>query len=78
MSEKLACRLYTYNRVTSFFDLDFDLNKVHDWYVRWATLYVKHNEGEDYQEIEVSFDGHEEDVDAFKDPSDFEIQLLPQ
>ena len=28
-------------KVNSYWELDFDLNKVEEWYVRWDTLYVK-------------------------------------
>lgn len=37
----------------SLFDLDFDLNEIHDWWIKWDTLYVIHNEGEDPVEYEA-------------------------
>ena len=37
----------------SMFDVDFDLNEVHDWWVKWDTLYVVHSEGEDPEEYEA-------------------------
>lgn len=41
----------------SLFDLDFDLKEVHDWWVKWDTLYVVHSEGEDPEEYEPDISG---------------------
>lgn len=48
MSELTVCY-----EAASNWSLNFDLNDVADWYVKWDTLFVKHNEDdEDYDEYE--------------------------
>lgn len=64
MSELTVC----YEAASSW-NLEFDLNDVADWYVKWDTLFVKHNEeDEDYHEYEPA-DSASENYD-FKRPSE--------
>lgn len=52
----------------SLFDLDFDLAEVHDWWVKWDTLYVVHNEGEEAEEYDPDISGAD-NHDMVKRPS---------
>lgn len=45
----------------SHFDLEFDLAEVHEWWVKWDTLYVIHNEGEEAEEYEAEFSATQDD-----------------
>ena len=52
----------------SRWELDFNLDSVFDWYIRWDTLFVKFKElDEDYDEFEPYF-SCSEDTDSYKYP----------
>ncbi len=52
--ENAMSELTVYYQAASNWDLEFDLKDVADWYVKWDTLFVKHNEDdEDYEEYEA-------------------------
>ena len=52
----------------SRWELDFNLDTVFDWYIRWDTLFVKFKElDEDYDEFEPYF-SCSEDTDSYKYP----------
>lgn len=51
----------------SLFELDFDINEVHQWWIKWDTLYVIHNEGEDPEEYEADISA-ENDHEMTKRP----------
>lgn len=53
----------------SDWELEFDLEKVHSWYIKWDSLYVKHNEHDDYVEYSPSFSA-EDCSDGVKRPTD--------
>ena len=52
---------------SSCWELEFDVNKCQDWYIRWDTLFCRFDEGADYIEFEPSVKASD-DVYAFKDP----------
>ena len=60
-----------YNVVTEFV-VDFDLNSVHDYYVKWERLYVQHNKGDDYVEVECYKRSQSETFD-YKYPHKIEL-----
>ena len=52
----------------SRWELDFNLDSVFDWYIKWDTLFVKFKElDEDYDEIEPDF-SCSDDTDSYKYP----------
>jgi hypothetical protein len=52
----------------SRWELDFNLDTVFDWYIRWDTLFVKFKElDEDYDEFEPDF-SCSDDTDSYKYP----------
>jgi hypothetical protein len=52
----------------SRWELDFNLDSVFDWYIRWDKLFVKFKElDEDYDEFEPYF-SCSDDTDSFKYP----------
>ena len=52
----------------SRWELDFKLDSVFDWYIKWDTLFVKFKElDEDYDEIEPDF-SCSDDTDSYKYP----------
>lgn len=66
MGDRLTAK-YT---IRSHWFLDFDLNLVADWYVRWDTLHVKFNElDEQYVEIEPDMASND-DIYAIEDPEE--------
>ena len=56
-------------------DLNFDLRNVDYWGVKWDTLYVRHNKGEDCEEIPLTYTPEEDAGGAFKRPNDFNLTL---
>ncbi len=55
-----SCELTATYKSASTWALDFDLNAVHDWYVKWDTLYVQHKESDlDFEEYEPTFSAFE-------------------
>ncbi len=65
---EVRCELTATYISSSRWTLDFDLKDVHDWYVKWETLYVKHQENdEDYVEYEPEYSAY--DSDALKRPA---------
>ncbi len=49
-------------KTTSIFNIDFDLKSVHDYWIKWDTLFVVHNEGDDaveYSAVSSAEDDHE-------------------
>ena len=64
MSSTLTASYSTISR----WELDFNLDSVFDWYIRWDTLFVKFKElDEDYDEFEPYF-SCSEDTDSYKYP----------
>ena len=64
---EVRCELTATYISSSQWTLDFDLKDVHDWYVKWDMLYVKHQENdEDYVEYEPEYSAF--DSDALKHP----------
>ncbi len=54
-------------QTSSVWNIDFDLESVHEHWIKWDTLFVIHNEGEDA--IEYSADvSAEDDHEAYKQP----------
>jgi hypothetical protein len=64
-------RIHAYYTGNSWFDVDFDINAVHDWWIKWDTLYVIHNEGEEEEEYEPFLSADEE---MLKRPVDIEVE----
>lgn len=56
----------TYNPFSTW-KIDVDLSKVDDWGIRWNTLYVRHNPGEEYVEYDAMYTA-EQDTYGFKHP----------
>lgn len=55
--------------ISSMWDLDFDLRKVHAWYVRWDTLFVQHNIADKWVEYPPTISA-EDDFDYIKHPKE--------
>jgi len=53
----------------SNWQLDFELTKDMDWYIRWDTLYVKHASDSDYTEYEPCSDAEGALSQVLKHPS---------
>jgi len=54
--DAISCELIASYSSSSKWELDFDLQDTHKWYVKWDTLYVQHKEGDsDFEEYEPSF-----------------------
>ena len=64
-------RIYAYYSGSSTFDVDFDIEAVHDWWIKWDTLYVIHNEGEEAEEYEPFYSAGEE---MLKRPDETEVE----
>ncbi len=65
---EVGCELTATYISSSQWTLDFDLKDVHDWYVKWDMLYVKHQENdEDYVEYEPEYSAY--DSEALKTPA---------
>lgn len=49
---------------TSEWETDFDIEKVHDWYIKWDTLYVQHTPDSEVIKIEpcYSYESNDEFV----------------
>ncbi len=75
MKENKHTRLHVYYTVTSSYEVDFDLTTVNDWYVKWGILCIQPKSGDDYLKIEPVFDGEQDDIDAFKEPNDFSLEV---
>jgi hypothetical protein len=59
----------TYSPV-AYWELDFDLTKVADWFVKWDELHVKFNPTDlSYQVITANFSA-DDDVQGFKNPTE--------
>jgi len=60
--------LFANYTLDSYWELDFDLDSVADWYVRWDTLHVKFNPGDtNYVKIQPTFSA-EDDAEGLKTP----------
>jgi hypothetical protein len=49
-------------KTASIFNVDFDLKSAHEYWVKWDTLFVVHNDGEDaveYSAVSSAEDDHE-------------------
>lgn len=66
MIEKTVTRLRVYHTVESYFDLDFDLREAHEWYVKWNVLHIQRKPDSEFESIEPTCDGLEDDVESFK------------
>lgn len=56
---------------TSFWRLDFDLNKVADWDIKWDILYVLHKAGDqDYEEYLPTYSSSADSDQNFKRPKE--------
>ena len=61
---------FTYNavyQISDTFELDFDLNKVFSWEIKWGVMYVVMNEGD--EEIEINPTYCNTDQPQFKHPN---------
>lgn len=57
--DKPTNTVYANYAICSAFEIDFDLNVVFDWYVKWDTLYVKFNSTDtEYEKFEPDFNGY--------------------
>lgn len=54
-------------RTSSVWNIDFDLEDVHEYWIKWDTLFVVHNEGEDAIEYSPEVSA-EDDHEAYKQP----------
>lgn len=54
---------------SSNWELDFELTKDMDWYIRWDTLYVKHPNDSDYTEYEPDTDAESSLSQTLKRPT---------
>ncbi len=63
----------------SVWELDFDLNAVHDWFIKWDTLHVKFKAADkNYVEIHTDFSGSD-DHESYKFPIHTSItQISPK
>ena len=60
---------------TSWFEVEFDLNKVHDWYVKWDTLYVKQTSGSEWEEFDP-ISPASDDYESVKHPVETFIEYV--
>ena len=62
--------------ISSKWELDFDLNKVYDWHIKWDTLFVQFNEKDEtfvkFQPIYSASDDHE----AYKYPRSTNLEVF--
>ena len=54
-------------QTSSVWNIDFDLEGVHEYWIKWDTLFVVHNEGEDAIEYSAEVSA-EDDHEAYKQP----------
>ncbi len=60
-------------QTSSVWNIDFDLEGVHEYWIKWDTVFVVHNEGDDA--IEYSPDvSAEDDHEAYKQPLEVVVE----
>jgi hypothetical protein len=64
--------IVAYYSGTSKFEVDFDIEKVHQWWIKWDTLYVIHNEGEKAKEYDTYLSA---DNDILKHPYETDVEV---
>jgi hypothetical protein len=58
---------------TSVFNVDFDLQRVHKYWIKWDTLYVVHRAGEDPLEYKP-MSSAEDDHECYKEPMEIVVE----
>lgn len=61
--------------ISSYWELDFDLNEVYDWHIKWDTLFVQFTEKDEefveFQPLHSASDDHE----AYKYPRSTTLEV---
>ncbi len=67
LDDEVCCELTAFYSSSSKWELDFDLKDTYNWYVKWDTLYVKHQESDaDFFEYEPEYSAF--DSETMKHP----------
>lgn len=53
----MVYRIEAHFTAFSEWEIEFDLNSVHHWYIKYDVLYAKHSKDEDYKEYSPSYTG---------------------